>query len=223
MDALILAGGMGSRLRPITDYVPKSLVPVANVPLLEWQIRYLVHHKVRRIIICGGHLQDQLRNFVEVRKLGAKIMFSAESSPLGTGGAIKKAEPLVRGRSAFVINGDVLTNIDLGRMAGITDSVSAVPLRTKYGVLDIDGDTISAFGEKKVVRDKWMNAGIYHLARKTMRAMPARGNAESTIFPKMAGAGSLYVVKFPKARWHSIDSHKDLAECESQIRSIMRF
>lgn len=222
MDAMILAGGMGSRLSPITDYIPKSLVPVDNVPLIEWQVRYLVRHQVRRIIVCAGHMHDQIENFVDARGgLGAEIKFSTETSPLGTGGAIKKAARLVRGDSALIINGDVITDIDLLQVASVKDSISAVELHTKYGVLDTDGDMVRAFGEKKNVRNVWMNAGVYHLGRKTMRAMPARGNAESTLFPKMAEAGSLHVVKFPKARWHSIDSHKDLAECTARVRSIV--
>lgn len=222
MDALILAGGVGSRLRPITDYVPKSLIPISNVPILEWQIRYLVHYGVRRIIVCAGYRHEEIENFIDARgKLGAKIVFSTESAPLGTGGAIKKAEPLLRADSALVINGDVITNIDLGKISKVRDSIAAVNLRTKYGVLDIDNDTISAFSEKKVIGDMWMNAGIYHLSRKTMRSMPRRGNAESTLFPKMAARRSLQVMKFARARWYSIDSHKDLTECASQINAIM--
>lgn len=222
MDAIILAGGTGNRLRPITDYVPKSLVPISNVSIIEWQVRYLIRHKISRIIICSGYLQDQIKNFVDVRnKFGISIVFSSESSPLGTGGAIKKAESQVRGNSAFVINGDVITNIDLGKLTRLPNSISAVSLRTKYGVLDIDGETVKAFNEKKEIPDTWMNAGVYHLSRDTMRAMPRRGNAESTIFPKMAKKGTLYVTKFPNAQWYSIDSHKDLTECESKIHSII--
>ena len=224
MDALILAGGIGNRLRPITDYVPKPLVPISSVPILEWQIRYLAHYGIRKIIVCSGYRQEQIQNFIKSRsRLGAKIIFSTENSPLGTGGAIKKAELLVSGRSALVVNGDVITNIDLGKMLKVDDSISAINLRTKYGVLDIKDDLICAFSEKKEIHDKWMNAGIYHLTRKTMRAMPKRGNAETSLFPKMASRNLLHVIKFAQAKWHSIDSHKDLAECESTIRKIIPY
>ena len=224
MDALILAGGTGSRLRPITDHIPKSLVPIRGMPIIEWQIRYLAHHKVDKIIVCAGYRDDQIRGFVKARgNMGQTIAFSTESSPLGTGGAIKKAESLVRGSSALVINGDVITDVDLGMMVKSVDSIAAVPLRTKYGILNISGDTVSRFSEKKEVDGLWMNAGIYHLSRKTMRAMPKTGNAESTIFPKLASSSKLCAVKFAHARWHSIDSYKDLDECASKIHAIVPY
>lgn len=222
MDAVILAGGMGSRLRPITDNIPKSLVPLDGIPILEWQIRYLAHHGTRRVIICTGYMQEQIQNFVEARKLGVQIHISSESSPLGTGGAIKKASKHVRTKSAIIMNGDVITNIDLGKVASVIDSIAAVRLRTRYGVLGLEGDRVCTFDEKKQIAGMWMNAGIYHLSAKTMRAMPRQGNAETTLFPKMADGGKLQVTRFPKAQWYSIDSHKDLVECASKVKSILR-
>lgn len=224
VDALILAGGKGSRLYPITDYVPKPLIPLRGVPIIEWQIRYLVHHGIRRIIVCAGYRADQLEDFVAARgRLGATVRFSIESSPLGTGGAIRRAEPLVRGGSAIVLNGDVITNIDLARMARAPDSVSAVALRTQYGTLDIDGERVSGFHEKKAIAGMWMNAGVYHLSRRVMRGMPRRGSAEDLAFPKLAARGRLGAVRFPRALWHSVDSHRDLAECEAAIRRIVPY
>ena len=91
MQAIILSGGKGNRLKPITDYVPKSLVPLNNVPILEWQIKYLKRFGIRDIIISTGYKYDQIENFLKSKNLGATITFSVEKSPLGTGGAIKKA------------------------------------------------------------------------------------------------------------------------------------
>ena len=91
MKAIILAGGRGKRLRPITDYVPKPLIPINNIPIIEWQIRYLKKFGISEAIICSGYKTEMIENYLENKKLGIKISFSIENKPLGTGGAIKKA------------------------------------------------------------------------------------------------------------------------------------
>lgn len=222
MDAIILAGGRGERLRPVTDYVPKPLVPLANVPLLEWQVGYLRRHGVRRVVVCAGYRAEQIENYVAARGMGRAVTVSREASPLGTGGAMRRAEPLVRGASAIVINGDVITDISLGEVAREPDTVAAVPLRTQYGVLEQDGGLASAFREKGEVPGMWMNAGIYHLSREALRLMPRRGDAERTAFARMAARGALRVARFARARWHSVDSHRDLAEASAAVARIMR-
>ena len=221
MDAMILAGGRGERLRPITDYLPKPLVPLDNIPILEWQVGYLRHHGVRRIVVCTGYRAGQIENYVEARGMGRSVVVSAETSPLGTGGAMRRAEPLVRGKSAIVINGDVITDIDIKGLARRADAIAAVRLRTQYGVLESRGDALTAFREKGEVGDMWMNAGVYHLSRQTLRAMPRKGDAERTLFVRMAARGKLGMERFAGAQWHSIDSHRDLAECAVRVRSIM--
>ncbi|NIQ14833.1 MAG: NTP transferase domain-containing protein, partial [Candidatus Dadabacteria bacterium] len=88
MKAIILAGGRGKRLRPITDYVPKPLVPLNNVPIIEWQIRYLKKFNVDEIIICTGYKTEMIEHFLDTKdNFGIKIKFSIEKTPLGTGGA----------------------------------------------------------------------------------------------------------------------------------------
>ena len=91
MKAIILAGGRGKRLRPITDYVPKPLIPIKNIPIIEWQIKYLKKFGVSEVIICSGYKTEMIENYLNNKKLGVKITFSIEKKPLGTGGAIKKA------------------------------------------------------------------------------------------------------------------------------------
>ena len=91
MKAIILAGGRGKRLKPVTDYVPKPLVPIKNIPIIEWQIRYLKKFGINEVIICTGYKADMIESYLSMKKLGMKIKFSIEKTPLGTGGAIKKA------------------------------------------------------------------------------------------------------------------------------------
>jgi NDP-sugar pyrophosphorylase family protein len=133
MKAIILAGGRGKRLRPITDYVPKPLVPIKNIPIIEWQLKYLKKFGIDEVIICTGYKQEMIENHLNMKDIGIKIKFSIEKSPLGTGGAIKKAGKMIKDKSFFVINGDTITNIDLKKLATKKNAIAVIELRTKYG------------------------------------------------------------------------------------------
>ena len=222
MKAIILSGGKGNRLKPITDYVPKSLVPLNNVPILEWQIKYLKRFGIRDIIISTGYKYDQIENFLKSKNLGATITFSVEKSPLGTGGAIKKAGKFIKDKSFFVINGDTITNIDLRKLKSKINSIAAIELRTRFGILVTKRDKVYRFNEKKEINDLWMNAGIYHLSKDIIKDLPIKGNIENTTFPKYAKKGKLNIVKFKNVKWYSIDSYKDMEECSTQVRKIIK-
>ena len=117
MKAIILAGGRGKRLKPVTDYVPKPLIPLDNIPIIEWQIRYLKKFGIKDIIICTGYKTEQIENYLHVKNnLGVKIQFSKEKVPLGTGGAIKQASHFINEKSFIVVNGDIITNIDIKKL-----------------------------------------------------------------------------------------------------------
>ena len=214
--AAILAGGRGVRLKPVTDYLPKPLVPVAGAPVLEWQAGYLKSHGVGKLVVCAGYRADQVRGYVEARGgFGMDAEVIAEKSPLGTGGAVKRAAPRLPD-PFFVLNGDTFTDIDLSRM--VPDSVACVEMRTGYGTVESDGARVTGFFEKRVVPGIWMNAGIYCISQRSAKRLPARGSIERDAFPAMAAAGLLRAVKFEGASWMSIDSHKDLEECGRIMR-----
>ena len=218
MKAVILSGGMGKRLKPITDYVPKALVPVDNIPIIDWQIRYLKKFGIKDLIVCAGHLSKELVTHLESKNFGVKIQYSVEKTPLGTGGAIKKAFKHIDGDSFFVINGDVITNIDLRKLKSQSNSVAVIPLRTTYGVVHVSGNKIHRFEEKPEIFNHWMNAGIYHLDSEILKYLPTVGNIENTAFPALAKKGKLHVVKFTNVFWNSIDSYKDVDECIASIK-----
>ncbi|WP_100182130.1 nucleotidyltransferase family protein [Candidatus Nitrosotenuis aquarius] len=219
MQAIILAGGLGSRLRPITDYVPKPLIPVNNIPLIEWQIKQLKKFKINEFIICTGYKTEQIENYLEQKEnFGSKIRYSTEKSPLGTGGAIKKAAKLIKEKSFLVINGDIITDIDVRKLYSNPNSIALVELRTKFGTVDLDDSKIVRFREKKPIENVWMNAGIYHLDKKLVAALPFKGAIEETTFRRFASKKNLTGIKFKDAFWHSIDSHKDLDECSKALK-----
>jgi len=223
LKAIILAGGRGKRLRPITDYVPKPLVPIKNIPIIEWQIKYLKKYGVNEVIICTGYKTKMIENYLGIKNTGVKIKFSIEKSPLGTGGAIKKAGKMINEKSFFVINGDVITNIDLTKLAKKPNSIASIELRTKFGILETNGNKISKFREKNVISDLWMNAGIYHLQKEILKDLPNKGDIEKTLFPDYAKRGKLNTIKFKKVKWYSIDSFKDIEDCTLEVQKIIKF
>jgi len=221
LKAIILAGGRGKRLKPITDDVPKPLVLIKNIPIIEWQIKYLKKFGIEEVIICTGYKQEMIEDYLVTRNLGLEIKYSIEKLPLGTGGAIKKAGKMISDKSFFVLNGDTITNLDLKKLVKVENSVAAIELRTKFGILETRSNKIIKFKEKKEIPDLWMNAGIYHLNKEMIEDMPDKGDIEKTVFPDYAKRGKLQTVKFKNVKWYSIDSFKDIEECALEIDKII--
>jgi len=222
LKVIILAGGKGKRLRPITDYVPKPLIPIKNISIIEWQIKYLKKFGISEIIICSGYKTKMIENYLNNKKLGIKITFSVEDKPLGTGGAIKKAGKKIKDKSFLVINGDTITNIDLKKLIKKNNAIAAIQLRTKFGILQTDKNKIIKFDEKKEIENLWMNAGIYHLNKETLKELPTVGDIEKTLFPDYAKKEKLTTIKFTNSKWYSIDSFKDMEECSLVIKKIIK-
>ena len=218
-----MAGGRGKRLRPITDYVPKPLVPLNNIPIIDWQIKYLKKFGIKEVIICTGYKTEMIQHFLSVKdNFGIDIKFSVEKVPLGTGGAIKQAAKSIKDKSFFVINGDTITNIDLKKMLTKQNAIAAIQLRTKFGIMETLDDKITKFREKKEIPNVWMNAGIYHLESKIIKDLPSKGDIEKTVFPDYAAKGRLNTVKFKNVKWFSVDSFKDMEECSLEVEKIIK-
>jgi mannose-1-phosphate guanylyltransferase len=222
LKVIILAGGRGKRLRPITDYVPKPLIPIKNIPIIEWQIKYLKKFGVTEVIICSGYKTEMIENYLKNKKLGIKITLSIENKPLGTGGAIKQASKKIKDKSVIIMNGDIITNIDLKKLLKKENSIASIQLKTKFGILQTDGDKIIKFDEKKEIDNIWMNAGIYHLNKEILKELPDVGDIERTLFPNYAKKQKLTTVKFTNKKWFSVDSFKDIDECSLQIDKIIK-
>ncbi|MHB8601542.1 MAG: nucleotidyltransferase family protein [Nitrosotalea sp.] len=217
MKVILLSGGFGKRLKPLTDYLPKPLIPVCNYPIIEWQIRYFKKFGIKDIIVCLGYRADQVVKHLEGKDLGVQLEYSIEKEPLGTAGAIKKAGKYIDTDDFFVANGDVLTNLDLNKLQAHPNSVAVIPLRTSFGIVHLDGAKVERFEEKPEMSNYWMNAGIYYLKKEILKQLPKNGNLESTTFPVLAGCGKLHAIKYGEVFWKSIDSYKDMEECESLI------
>lgn len=220
MQAVILAGGFGKRLAPLTSEVPKPLLPVGGRPILVRQIEWLRGFGIRDVVLAVGYLKHKIfETLGDGRRLGVRIFYSVEEEPLGTGGAIKNAEPFITDDIFVVLNGDVLTNLSLDKLVetlGDADgAIALVPLRSPYGVVEYDKDGyITHFREKPLLEGFYINAGVYALRRRVLAQLPDRGNIEETLFPRLAQQRRLKAVVYRDVFWKSVDSLKDLEEVD---------
>ena len=226
MKALILAGGLGERLRPHTEKVPKPLVEVAGKPILYWQIEWLKRHGVRNIVLAIGYLGEKIIEEIgDGSKFGVNVEYSPEKEKLGTGGAIKNAKKHLEDVDRFyVINGDIITNIDLTKINekiqnGYLGGIAVVPLPSPYGIIKFDEVTgkIKSFVEKPKLPDYYINAGVYMLKTEVLEMLPDKGDIEKTTFPKLAEEGKLVAVPFKDVYWKSVDTHKDIKEAAKML------
>src|SRR3954452_122196 len=177
MQALILAGGEGTRLRPLTTTVPKPVVPLVDRPFIRFMIDWLNRHGVDDVVMSCGHLASGVRNVLgDGSALGIKLRYVEEPRPLGTGGALKYAEPLL-GERFLMLNGDVLTDIDLTAQieqherTQATGTLALVPVSdpTNYGLVRLQEDNaVKEFVEKPSadqIDTNLISAGAYVLER----------------------------------------------------------
>ncbi len=224
MKAVILAGGYGKRLRPLTDTIPKPLVEVAGRPIIDWQVRWLKSHGVDSYVMLVGYLKDKIIDYFDGKKdeLGVKIEYSEEKSQLGTGGALKNAERFLKNeKEFFMLNGDNITNIAVSRMklSANMATIALVPLRSTYGIARLDGDRITKFDEKPIINDYWMNSGVYLMSQQIFKHLPSTGNLENTTFVELSAAGKLLGMKFPDAYFKGVDSIKDMEEATNDLKN----
>jgi mannose-1-phosphate guanylyltransferase len=223
MKAVILAGGFGKRLRPLTDQKPKPMIEVLDIPIIEWQVRWLKRYSINEFVVCVGYMKEQIIDHIgSGNRLGVKVGYAVEEEPLGTGGALKNAQSLLTGQEGFfMINGDILTELDPNILHnGSSQTLALVPLRSPYGVVELDGDAkVLGFVEKPTIPDRWINAGVYYFTQEVFPYLPDNGNIEMTALPALAKEGKLKAIKYQDVFWRSIDSHKDIEEAAKEMQS----
>ncbi|MER3501827.1 MAG: mannose-1-phosphate guanylyltransferase [Candidatus Fervidibacterota bacterium] len=218
MQALVLVGGFGTRLRPLTYRVPKAMVPIANIPFIERFVDYLEQNGITHIVFAMGYLPDPIANHLAKRNGKAKYEFVVEEQPMDTGGAIKNAEAFL-GERFFVFNGDVLTTIPLRELlraheqkgALVTIALTPVDDPSRYGVVVTDGDgRVQAFVEKppkETAKSRLINAGVYLYEREVLKYIPAGQpySVERGLYPKLLEVGvPFYAIAFPNDYWLDI-------------------
>lgn len=202
MDAILLVGGFGTRLLPLTKTRPKPLIPLANVPFVERSIRWLRDAGVDHVILSLHYNAEQFQTYFDQRPLGVDISYAVEATPLGTGGAIKNCEPYLRSSCCCIFNGDIFTNLDIAKMLAehrrarteVSIALYEVDDPSRFGVIELTatGEVLS-FTEKpprELARSRDINAGIYIFERSIFDRFPHGAcSVERDIFPRLLQEG----------------------------------
>jgi D-glycero-alpha-D-manno-heptose 1-phosphate guanylyltransferase len=171
MEAIILAGGLGTRLAARLSDVPKAMAPVAGRPFLEILLRQLQHSGCSRVLLSVGHLHHVIKEHFSASINGMELEYSVETTPLGTGGAIRNTMGLVHEDMVLVLNGDTFLDADYARMlsfhrsqgAAMTMAIRREADIARYGGVLVSGKQIVGFEEKGRSGPGWINAGAYVL------------------------------------------------------------
>jgi len=203
VKAVVLVGGEGTRLRPLTYLTVKAMVPVLNKPFIEYIIRHLSRHNISEIILAIGYQPDRITEyFTDERQLGTKLVYSIETEQLGTAGAVKNAEPYIDD-TLFAMNGDIFTDLDFTEMlhfhknrgAKVTIALTPVEDPSRFGVVETDSNQrVTRFVEKpkrEQVVCNMINAGVYVIETEVLKRIPEgkRCMFEHDIFPSLVAEG----------------------------------
>ncbi len=206
MQAVILAGGFGTRLRPLTSTRPKPLIPFANEPFLLHVLRQLAACGFSEVVLSTMYLPESFDELLPAaRKAGVEVVLSSEDTPMGTSGAVKRLGSLLDGRF-LVLNGDILVDLDFARLvelhaerrAAATLALVRVPDPSAFGLVPVDGDgRVQAFLEKPGPDEEaWVtdliNAGVYVLEPEVLDHVPAGqpSSFERDLFPSLLASGA---------------------------------
>lgn len=180
MEAIVLAGGLGTRLRPVVPGVPKPLALVAGRPFLAWQLDMLEAQGVRRVLMATCYGADLIRRELGTHWGEMRLKYVTESEPLGTGGALRNALPLMQDPTVLALNGDTYLALNLARMcaahavlsARVSVAVCQVPDAARFGRVELDAGRISAFRATGSPGPGLINAGAYLVQRHLLADTP---------------------------------------------------
>ncbi|WP_028649801.1 nucleotidyltransferase family protein [Nocardiopsis sp. CNT312] len=226
-QALILAGGQATRLRPYTDTRPKAMVEVAGRPIIDYQLDWLASHGVEQAVVSCGYKAEVLQEHLADREGGPETTLLVEDEPLGRGGALRYASTGLRDQGApyFALNGDVLTWFPLDEMAahhrerGGLATLALARFRTTWGIVDVDDqDRVEGFTQSPLL-PVWINAGVYLFEPGITPLLPLKGDHESSTFPELAGEGRLTAYRID-GFWRGVDTVKDVKEAGAEITAL---
>lgn len=199
MECVILAGGMGTRLRSVVSELPKCMAPVAGKPFLHYIVSSLETFGFDHIIFSLGYKHEYIEEWISSLDCRAKLDFVVEEEPLGTGGGVRFALSKAREKDVFVLNGDTFFDVDyagmlaMHRSTGASATIALRPMRDfdRYGTVTLgeDGSTVTAFLEKKHCDEGLINGGVYVIHRDALASLPEKFSMEKDFFEKIVGRG----------------------------------
>lgn len=228
--AIVLAGGPASRMKPLTDIVPKGMINILGKPLLQWIIEWLRDYQVQNIVLGVAHMKEKIIEYFKVgSEFGVNIKYSVHTVDGGTGEGFRLAiRRHVDKENFFALNGDQITNLNLRRLEAfhlkhgqIATMVVTNP-HCPFGHVRIDrGLDVTEFLEKPHCSVAVCNAGIYAFSRDILRYLPKKGDVENTMFPALAKTGHLKAYVF-KGFFTTVNTLKDLIEAENELKRLYR-
>lgn len=171
MEAIVLAGGLGTRLRSVVSDLPKPMAPIIDTPFLAYILKYLRKNGTTKVILSVGYKWETIKEYFGDKFEGMELIYSIEDEPLGTGGAIKKALDQVKNQEVYIINGDTFFDVNLKELYLQNDSKLILSLKKmknfdRYGCVECDKNNfITAFTEKGYRETGDINGGIYLAAK----------------------------------------------------------
>ena len=168
-EAIILAGGIGTRLKTLVKDIPKPMAPIGEKPFLEYLLNYLHGYGIKHVILSVGYKWEIIREYFGNDHRSMKISYAVEEEPLGTGGGIRLAMTYLEGVHTFILNGDTFFQVDLNDLsefyfahkADLSMAVKRMHNFSRYGSVELDVCKVSGFREKKPLRAGFINGGVY--------------------------------------------------------------
>jgi NDP-sugar pyrophosphorylase family protein len=226
--AVILAGGKGERLRPLTQDRPKCMVEVLGTPILGYQLNWLKTHGITDIVIACGYLHELIESrFGSGANLGVNLRYVVEKEPLGRGGALKNAMKEINSvnQPIVALNGDNVTNLslldvlDYHQAQNCLATMVTIPFQSSFGIVEIDPTgKVMGFREKPTL-PYYLNAGIYILEPEIVNHLPDVGDHETETFPKLVASGLLSAYR-SNSFWRTIDTVKDVNVLGAELEGI---
>lgn len=173
MEMIVLAGGMGTRLKSAVKEVPKPMADINGEPFLEYLLRYLAQFKIGKIILSVGYKYEIIQNYFKNDRYGIEIVYAVERTPLGTGGAIKASLQYVEKENAVVLNGDTFFKVNINEIyerhlsnrCDVTLALKPMKNFDRYGAVVVKNNRVVSFEEKAAKDQGYINGGIYVLRR----------------------------------------------------------
>lgn len=196
MEVIVLAGGLGTRLRSVVHDIPKCMAPIGEQPFLAWLLAWLCRYPVNHIVFSVGYLREQIMDFLSDRPWPFSYDFAVEEQPLGTGGGIRLALGYCKENQVFVVNGDTFYPVDLALMPSLAPVTLALkPLQRfdRYGAVELQGERVTAFHEKGYYEEGLISGGVYALdrSRLDLSSLPGRFSFEKEVLEPLALSGQL--------------------------------
>lgn len=225
---VILVGGAGLRMRPLTEGIPKAMVELHGKPILYWTLSWLKKYGFKHVVLGVAYRKEVIMDYIKNNEFGLDIDFSVHTVEGETGEGFRLAiKRYVSDENFLAMNGDELSNLNLNKLLDFhlnhrpVVTIAVSPMRSPYGIIEVRGNDIIGFDEKPILRDKLVSTGIYIFNHEILDYLPRKGALEKITFPLLAEKKLLKAYKLDHNElWMTINSVKDLGKAEGEFESL---